>query len=174
MRLFIVKACGFVVAAVLIPALVAAPLGPKGDSQAELKKLQGLWQHIHGGIKHIDGDQVVRGGVDGPRFFIHGDKLVWLDQEGKPSGEETITLDPAVNPKRIKFTAKGADGKEHVVREGIYTHGVRKGETAAASLTVHIALDGKPVPKRFLELNKPVKGEDGCEWLVSRCKLQGK
>ncbi len=172
--MFIVKACGFAIAAILIPAFVAAPLGPKGDSQAELKKLQGLWQHIHGGIKHIDRDQVVRGGVDGLRFFIHGAMLVWLDPEGKPSGEETIMLDPAANPKRIKFTAEEADSKEQVVREGIYTLGVREGETAAASLTIHIALEGKPVPKRFLELNKPVKGEDGCEWLVSRCKLQGK
>ena len=52
-------------------------------------------------------------------FFIHGDKLIWLDKEGKPSSEEEmITLDPTADPKRIKFTTKGQGGKEHVLREG--------------------------------------------------------
>jgi hypothetical protein len=41
-------------------------------------------------------------------------------------------------------------------------------------LTIHIALEGRPVPRRFLELNKSAKGVDGREWLVSRYKLQGK
>jgi hypothetical protein len=54
-----------------------------------------------------------------------------------------------------------------VVREGIY-------EAGADFLTIHVALEGKPVPKQFLELNKPVEGVDGREWLVGRCKLQGK
>jgi hypothetical protein len=52
--------------------------------------------------------------------------------------------------------------------------GVLKGEAAADVLTIHVALGGKPVPKQFRELNKPIKGVDGCEWLVSRGKLQGK
>lgn len=171
MRSFIFTAVGLAAAAVLIatPGPDLRGDGPKGDSQAELKKLQGLWMHLPGGIKQQDGGQVVRGPArDGPCFFIWGDKLIWLDKQGKPSGEEeTVTLDPAADPKRINFTKKGERGKEHVLREGIY-------EAAADVLTIHVALEGKPVPKQFLELNKPVKGVDGCEWLVGRCKLQVK
>jgi uncharacterized protein (TIGR03067 family) len=178
MRSFIITATGLAAAAVPIAALGPDLRGdgPKGDTQAELKKLQGLWQHIHGGMEHRDGDQVVRGPAPGgPCFFIRGDKLMWLDKEGKPSGaEETVTLDPTADPKRIQFTTKGEGGKERVLREGIYSLlAVREGEAAADSLTIHIALEGRPVPKRFLELNKPAEGVDGREWLVSRCKLQG-
>ncbi len=179
MRSLIITAVGLAAAAVLVatPAPDLRGDGPKGDSQAELKKLQGLWQHVPGGMHHQDGAQVVRGPAgDGPCFFIHGDKLIWLDKEGKPSGEgETVTLDPTADPKRIKFTRKDQGGKEHVLREGIYSCSpVREGESAADSLTIHLALEGKPVPKRFLELNKPVEGVDGREWLVGRYKLQGK
>jgi uncharacterized protein (TIGR03067 family) len=127
-------------------------------------------------MEHRDGGQVVRGPArEGPCFFICGDKLIWLDTEGKPSGEETVTLDPTANPKRIKFTSKGEGGKERVLREGIYSlPPIREGEAAADFLTIHVALEGRPVPKRFLELNKPAEGVDGREWLVTRCKLQGK
>jgi uncharacterized protein (TIGR03067 family) len=171
MRSFIVTAVGLAAAAVLIatPGPHLRGDAPKVDSQAELKKVQGLWMHVPGGINHQDGGQVVRGPArDGPCFFIREDKLIWLDKDGKPSGEEeTVTLDPTADPKRIKFTRKDARGQEHVLREGIY------GATADA-WTIHIALEGKPVPTRFLELNKPVKGVDGREWLVGRCKIQGK
>jgi RNA polymerase sigma factor (sigma-70 family) len=151
--------------------------GLKDDTPAELKKLQGFWQHIPGGLEHQDGEQVVRGpAADGPSFFIHGEKLIWLDKEGQPSGdEETVTLDATAEPRRIKFTTKGAGGKERVLREGIYKWehlpAVLEGEAAAEILTIHVALEGKPVPRRFLELNKPVKGVDGCEWLVSKAEL---
>jgi RNA polymerase sigma factor (sigma-70 family) len=150
--------------------------GPKGDTQAELKRLQGLWQHVAGGLEHQDGEQVVRGpAAGGPRLFIHGDKLIWVDK-GQASGEEeTVTLDATAEPKRIKFTTKGAGGNERVLREGIYKwerlSAAVEGEAATDSLTIHIALEGKPVPKRFLELNKPVKGLDGREWLVSKAEL---
>jgi uncharacterized protein (TIGR03067 family) len=182
MRSFIVRVVGFVGAAVFIPALGPALRGggPKDDTQAELKKLQGLWQHIPGGMEHQDGEELVRGpALSGPCFFVLGSKLIWLDKEGKPSGaEETVTLDPTPNPKRIKFTTKGTGGKERVLREGIYKWerlpGVRQGEAPSDFLTIHVALEGKAVPKRFLELNKAIKGVDGREWLVSRCKLQGK
>lgn len=171
MRSIISTAVGFAAAAVLVatPGSDLRGDGPKSDSQAELKKLQGLWMHIPGGLTQQDGGQVVRGPArDGPCFFIRGDRLVWLDNDGKPSGEEeTITLDPAANPKRVKFTKKGEGGKEHVLREGIY-------DATADAWTVHLALDGKPVPKQFLELNKPAQGVDGREWLVGRCKTQAK
>jgi RNA polymerase sigma factor (sigma-70 family) len=150
---------------------------PRG-TQAELKKLQGLWEHVPGGLKHQDGEQVVRGPAgDGPCFFIRGDKLIRLDKkERQPSGdEETVTLDTTAEPKRIKFTTRGADGKERVLREGIYKWerlpAIGKGEAAADVLTIHVALEGRPVPKRFLELNKPVKGVDGREWLVARLSI---
>ena len=171
MRSFIITVAGFAAAAVLIatPGPDLRGDGPKVDGNAELKKVQGLWIHVPGGMKHEDGGQVVRGPArDGPFFFIRADKLVWLDQDGKPSGdEETVTLDPAAVPKRIKFTKKDERGQEHVVREGIY-------EATGDAWTIHIALAGKPAPKRFLEFNKPVEGVDGCEWLVGRCKIQGK
>jgi uncharacterized protein (TIGR03067 family) len=174
MRAFIVTAAVVASAALLVPAGAEEP---KDATQAELKKLQGLWQHIPGGMEQLDGNQIVRGpAAEGPWFFIHDNTLIWLDREGKPSGEaETIALDPKAEPKRIKFTRKGDDGKERVLREGIYrwdrVPGVLKGEAATDVLTIHIALEGKAVPKQFLELNKPVKGVDGCEWLVARIKL---
>ncbi len=179
MRSFLIRAVGLAAVALFIaaPGLALRGGGPKGDPKAELKKFQGLWQHIPGGMEHQDGGQVVRGPAgEGPCFFIRGDKLIWLDKEGKPSGqEETVTLDPTANPKRIKFTGKGEGGKVRVLREGIYSlPAVREGEAAADSLTIHVALEGRPVPKRFLEFNKPAEGVDGREWLVSRCKLQGK
>jgi uncharacterized protein (TIGR03067 family) len=150
--------------------------GPNRDSRAELKKFQGLWQHVAGGLEHQDGEQVVRGpAAGGPSFFIHGDKLIWVDK-GQTSGvEETVTLDAAAEPKRIKFTTKGEGGKERVLREGIYRWehlpALLQGEVAADILTIHVALEGRPVPSRFLELNKPVKGVDGREWLVSKAEL---
>ena len=171
MRSFFITAVGLAAAAVLVatPGPNLRGDGPKGDSQAELKKLQGLWMHLSGGINQQDGGQVVRGPArDGPCFFIRGDQLIWLDKEGRPSGEEeTVTLDPAADPKRIKFTKQGERGKEQVLREGIYT-------ATPDSWTVHIAVEGKPPPTRFLELNKPVEGVDGCEWLVGRCTIQVK
>ena len=171
MRSFIITAVGLAAAAVLTatPGPNLRGGGPKGDSQAELKKLQGVWMHLPGGLQQQDGEQVVRGPArDGPCFFIRGDQLIWLDQDGKPSGEEeTVTLDPAADPKRIRFTKKGEGGQEHVLREGIYA-------ATADAWTIHVALAGKPVPRRFLELNKPVEGVDGSEWLVGRCKIQGK
>jgi uncharacterized protein (TIGR03067 family) len=170
MRSFI-TAVGLVAAAVLITTPSPDLRGDerKGDSQAELKKVQGLWMHLPGGIDQQDGGQVVRGPArDGPCFFILGDKLIWLDKDGKPSGdEETVVLDPAATPKRIKFTKKDGTGKEHVVREGIY-------EASADAWTIEIAQAGKPVPKQFLEFNKPVKGVDGRQWLVGRCTLKVK
>ena len=177
MRSFIIRAVGLLAAAVLLAAAGPgrAEDAPKGDVQAELTNLQGLWQHVSGGMQHEDGAQVVRGPArDGPCFFIQGDKLIWLDKDGKPSGaEETVTLDPKADPKRITFTTKGQGGKKQVVREGIYSCS-HEGEAAADILTIHVALEGRPVPKRFLEFNKPVEGVDGHEWLVGRCKLQGK
>ena len=78
---------------------------------------------------------------------------------------------PKADDKKTEGTKeaakKGDRGTEHVLREGIY-------EATADGWTIHVALAGKPVPKRFLELNKPVEGVDGCEWLVGRCKIQGK
>jgi uncharacterized protein (TIGR03067 family) len=135
--------------------------------QSELNKLQGLWQTSPGGMVHRDGKQVIsQPGIDGPCFFVQGDRLIWLDKDGKPSGEELmIKLDPTADPKRITFTPVG-DGKKKPMH-GIYV-------VEGASLRLHVGLDGGPAPKQFLELNNPVKGLDGREWLVGRKKLQGK
>jgi RNA polymerase sigma factor (sigma-70 family) len=151
--------------------------GPKGDTLAELKKLRGFWQYVPGGLEHQDGEQVVRGpAAGGTSFFIHEQQLIWLDKDGQPTGEEeTLTLETMAEPKRIRFTTKGPDGKERLLRDGIYKWeslpAAVDGEAAADVLTIHIALDGRPAPRRFLELNKPIQGVDGREWLVSKAEL---
>jgi hypothetical protein len=62
-----------------------------------------------------------------------------------------------------------------VLREGIYKWerlpAVVEGEAAVDVLTIHVALEGRPMPRRFLELNKPIIGVDGCEWLVSQLTI---
>jgi uncharacterized protein (TIGR03067 family) len=141
---------------------------PKKDTvESELKLLQGLWQSSPGGMEHRDGKQVVRNPVlEGPCFFIAGDRLINLDAEGKPTGkEEKITLDVKADPKRITLTPVGEKNAKP-------THGIYS--ATGSSLIIHLGLDGGPAPKQFLELNKPVKGVDGSEWLVHRKKLQGK
>jgi len=146
----------------------AAAAAPKKDVvQSELKMLQGLWQTSPGGMYHRDGRQVVANPVlNGPCFFIRENRLIWLDEVGKPTGrEEVITLDVKSNPKRITLTPVAGD-KEEGTRYGIYS-------VTESYLTIHLGLDGKPAPRQFLELNKPIKGVDGREWLVSRKKLGG-
>lgn len=149
-----------------VPATADEPV--KDDAQAELKKFQGLWQTAPGGMEHRDGKQVVRNPVlDGPCFFVCGDRLLWLDEEGKPSGkEEKIVLDAKANPQRITLTPVGK-GNEAKPSHGIYT-------ATGSTLTIHLGLDGGPAPMQFLELNNPVKGVNGSEWLVRRKKLQVK
>ena len=153
-----------------ISPCLAADEMPKAkvDTQSELKQFQGLWQVSPGGMEHQTGGQVVRNPVlDGPCFFIHGDRLIWLDKDGKPTGkEEAITLDVKAAPKRITLSPMGG-GKGEKPSHGIYS-------AAGSSLTVHLGLNGGPAPKQFLKLNKPVKGVDGSEWLVHRKTLQGK
>jgi uncharacterized protein (TIGR03067 family) len=139
----------------------------KDDMQAELDKLQGLWQTSPGGMEHRDGQQVVRNPVlEGPCFFIRGNRLIWLDDEGKPNGkEEKIELDVKSDPKRITRTPIAAK-KDEPRLQGIYS-------ATDSSLIAHFGLEGGPAPKRFLELNAAVKGLDGEEWLVHRKKLKG-
>jgi uncharacterized protein (TIGR03067 family) len=119
-------------------------------------------------MEHRDGQQVVRNPVlDGPCFFVRGNRLIWLDEEGKPTGqEETITLDVKAEPKRVTLTKVAADPGEKP------THGIYS--ATGSDLTVHLGLDGGPAPRQFLSLNMPIQGIDGIEWLVRRMKLQGK
>jgi len=143
------------------------PFDPQAGEPSEVKKLQGLWQRSLGGVVHRDGKQVVVGPFpDGPCFFIHGDRLIWLDKEGKPSGPEfAIKLEVTADPKRITLTPVG-DGLVMKPSHGIYS-------VTGESLRLHFGLDGGPAPKQFLEPNSPIKGVDGVEWLVARKKLQG-
>ena len=124
-----------------VPGPVAADEPKKDDTQSELKKLQGLWETSPGGAVHRDGKQVVyQPGIDGPCFFVHGDRLIWLEKEGKPSGEElTIKLEVTADPKRITFTPVG-DGKGKKPIHGIYA-------VTGPSLRLHIGLDGGPAPQ---------------------------
>ena len=141
----------------------------KDGLQSGLQELQGLWERLPGGMMHRDGKQVVyQPGINGKCFFIHADRLIWLDKEGKPSGEEmTLKLDAASKPKRITLIAVGDGSKKPVPIHGVYA-------VEGASLRLHVGLKGRPAPKQFLKLNKPVIGVDGRQWLVSRRKLQGK
>lgn len=103
--------------------------------------------------------------VHGPCFFVHNDRLIWLDAEGKPTGkEETVKLDAKADPKRVTFTPVGG-GKDERPRQGIYA-------ATDGGLTIHLGLDGGPAPKQFLEMNKPVEGVDGIQWLVHRKQLR--
>jgi uncharacterized protein (TIGR03067 family) len=162
----------FLIAAVALATTLWRPAAadePKQDEvQAELKKWQGLWQTFPGGMEHRDGKQVVRNPVlDRPCFFVRGNRLIWLDEEGKPNGkEEMIVLDVKADPKRVTRTKVGG-GKDEKPTHGIYS-------ATDSTLMLHLGLDGGPAPKQFLELNMPVKGIDGSEWLVARKKLQGK
>ena len=132
----------------------------------DLKIWQGLWQTLPGGIEQRDGKQIVRQpSLDGPCFFVVGDRLIWLDNEGKPTGkEERIVLDEKADPKQVTLTKTASDEKP---TKGIYS-------VTGSTLRVNLGLDGGPAPKQFLELNKPVKGVDGREWLVARKKLQAR
>jgi uncharacterized protein (TIGR03067 family) len=160
---------------VLVTALCMQPLAlravadehKRDDTQSTLQKLQGLWEKLPGGMMHRDGRQVVyQPGIDGTCFFIHADRLIWLDKDGKPTGEEMkLKLDTATKPKRITFTPVGETKKKPV--HGIYA-------IEGASLRLHVGLDGGRAPKQFLELNMPVKGVNGRQWLVARKKLQSK
>jgi uncharacterized protein (TIGR03067 family) len=154
------------------PALVLAAFSmgiaeePKPDAaKAELKKLQGLWQTSPGGMEHRTGSQIVRTPVlHGPCFFVCEDRLIWLDDEGKPTGkEERIELDVKAEPMRITIKPLGKN-KDDKPSHGIF-------RATGDSLTIHLGLDGGPAPKQFLEMNKPLKGVDGAEWLVHRRKL---
>ncbi len=140
----------------------------KDDVQVELSKLQGLWQCSPGGMEHRDGKQIVRNPVhNGPCFFVRGDKIIWIDGDGKPTGnEETITLDTKAEPKKVTFTSV-SEGKKENISHGIYS-------ATGSSLRIHMGLDGGPAPGQFLELNKPLVGVDGTEWLVHRKKLEGR
>jgi uncharacterized protein (TIGR03067 family) len=157
--------------ALFVAASAARAQEPPADVQAELKKLQGLWQDHLGGATHKDGgESVMQPVLDGPCFFIDGNRIIWLDENGKPSGrEDRITLDLKANPKQITRTAILIDGKEVAAapRQGIY-------ELTESGLRVQFGLDGGPAPKQFLEVNKPIKGVDGSEWMISRKKISGK
>ena len=80
----------------------AAAEEPKQDEvQAELKKWQGLWQTSPGGMQHRDGKQVVANPVlDGPCFFVCGDRLIWLDEGELTVIEGSITDRAAVRRDR--------------------------------------------------------------------------
>lgn len=101
----------------------------------------------------------------GPCFFILNDRLLWLDDEGKPNGREAkITLDVKAEPKRITLTPVGEGGRGKP-SHGIYT-------ANGTDWRVHLGLNGGAAPGQFLELNKPVAGVDGKQWLVQRKRLR--
>ena len=159
-----IGALSMIMLALALSALAVEPTQDAG--KAELKLWQGLWQTSPGGMQHQNGRQVVANPVPhGPCFFVVGERLIWLDEEGRPTGEEeTIALDVQSNPKRVTFTPVGDSDKSRR-KQGIY-------EATGASLTVHLGIDGGAAPRSFLELNNPLEGNDGKEWIIGRKKLQ--
>ncbi len=141
------------------------------EVDAELEKWQGLWQDFLGGMTHKDGEQVVRQPIiNGRCFFICGDRLIWLTDDGRPSGtEERIALDAKANPKRITRTVVLLEGKKVIAAAqiGIY----KKTELGPV---IHFGLEPGRALNQFLEINKPAKGVDGTEWMIGRKKLEGK
>ena len=152
----------------LVAAVASRADEPPAELQAELNKLQGLWQDHLGGAEHRNGEEVVRQPVHGgPCFFICGDRLIWLTDDGQPSGrEERLTLDIKTDPKRITRTLVLVDGKKVAAAP---VHGIY--EVTESGLRVQFGLDGGPAPRRFLVGNKPDKEVDGQVWLISRKKL---
>jgi len=141
------------------------------EADAELEKWQGLWQDLCGGMTHKDGEQVVRQPViDGRGFFICGDRLIWLTDEGRPSGtEERIALDAKANPKRITRKVVLSEGKKVIAAEAV---GIYK--MTELGPVINFGLEPGKVPNQFLEINKPTKGVDGAEWMIGRKKLGSK
>lgn len=141
------------------------------EADAELEKWQGLWQDFCGGVRHQDGEQIVVQPVEHGRcFFICGDRLIWLTNDGRPTGtEERITLDAKASPKRITRTLVLFEGKKVVAAESV---GIYK--MTESGPVIHFGLEPGKAPNKFLELNKPAKGVDGTEWMIGRKKLGGK
>jgi uncharacterized protein (TIGR03067 family) len=142
----------------------------------ELKKLQGVWGTILDNYAHNDGFEAIAQPItELSKHRIQGNKWIYLDAKGKPSGTEmTITLDPSTNPKQIRltYTQKGQDGQpdKQFTQYGIY-------KLEGDGLTVHWGpFDSekgggtRPAPKQFLEYNKPVKGVDGLATHFGRVK----
>jgi hypothetical protein len=159
------------VALLSLAAHVSGGAKPKpNEADAELEKWQGLWQDFLGGMTHQNGEQVVRQPVTNGRcFFVCGDRLIWLTDDGRPSGtEERIALDVKANSKRISRTMVLSEGKKVVAaaQVGIY-------KMTERGPVVHFGLESGKAPHQFLELNKPAKGVDGTQWLIGRKKLGG-
>lgn len=140
------------------------------EADAEPEKWQGLWQDFSGGMTHKDGEQhVIQPVSDGRSFFICGDRLIWLTDDGLPSGnEERVTWDVKAEPKRITRTIVLLKGKKVLAgtQVGIY-------KMTESGPVIHFGLEPGKVPDRFLEMNKPAKGVDGAEWMIGRKKLRG-
>lgn len=152
--------------AIGVPAV--AEVAKPDAAKSEMKKLAGLWQTSPGGMEHRDGSQIVRLPVlYGPCFFVCEDRLIWLDDDGKPTGKvEKIEVDVKVEPMRITLKPVGKNTEEKP------SHGIFR--ATGSSLIIHFGIDGGSPPKHFLELNKAVNGVDGSQWLVHRKKLSEK
>jgi uncharacterized protein (TIGR03067 family) len=142
---------------------------PAPAVKKELAKLQGVWEYDLGLILHENGRQVVIMPADRQkRVQIRGNTFQFRQDEKQPwKWEATITLDPSANPRRLQLTRKVKEGgkEKAVVEQAIYRF-----SSDGRLLFIHFGLPGKPAPKQFLELNKPMKGVDGKAWILVRPK----
>jgi len=152
----------------------------------EMGKFQGLWRDPRAGMVHKDGVEEVQKPGGGLHLFIQGNRVVWLDEDGRPNGnEDVITLEVNREPKRIVLEHVRIGGaictmtpKYGIYREtdaGMEVHfrlsdGTDGGKYQEEG-AVKFALKGPPPPSRFLEAGKPVKGLDGATWTLNRIKL---
>jgi uncharacterized protein (TIGR03067 family) len=83
--------------------VAATSAAPDGLAKEELDKLQGTWQiesSVWNGVPE-------RGVALSITLVFQGDKLTWLDKDGKRYQEDTIRLIPDQSPKCIDNWSKG-------------------------------------------------------------------
>jgi uncharacterized protein (TIGR03067 family) len=141
--------------------------GAEEGAKQELKKFQGVWNYDLGEIRHEGGRQTVAMPADTQkRIQVRKNKFRFRQDETKPwLWEATITLKPGANPKQLKLTRKVKEGGKV---KTVVEHAIYQITGGGKYLHIHFGLPGKPAPKRFLELNKQVKGVDGRAWTLTR------
>jgi uncharacterized protein (TIGR03067 family) len=155
----------------LVLLVLALPVQSRqGDVDAvkkELEKFQGRWIDALGAITHDGGNQKVlmpadpqvRVEIKGNEYrFRHDEKQPWL-------WTAKITLDLSATPPVITLTKTIKEGGKEIVtvEKGIY-------RWTDNGVEIQDPLPGKPLPKAFLELNKPKKEVEGTLRYLQRAK----
>jgi len=93
---------------VVVVALLVAADDPKGDVQAEMKKLEGTWR----GVSFIaDGKEAPGDRAKGLALTLKADGT-WTLLDGKNTSDGTFTVDPGKKPKTGSFVIKSGIHKD--------------------------------------------------------------